>query len=126
VSTIDSNTASTSFPRLLVHLALTSKEEHEDAMKAQCNNLFHISLVVKEWRVLTIIDTGSRNNLESLDLLTNLVFPLVHYAIRSTLNGSIILVRQKVITTAHIHFLLAPIKTLLILMLCLWKHDRFC
>ena len=46
VDAIDSVTASADFPGLLVQRALAVHEEHEDSMKAQRNNLFHMFLVV--------------------------------------------------------------------------------
>jgi predicted aspartyl protease len=72
VNAINSEDASASFPSLLVQRVLSAQEQHEDDTKAQRNNLFHMFLVVQERRVLTIIDTGSCNNLVSSDLIRKL------------------------------------------------------
>nr|XP_034605584.1 uncharacterized protein LOC117865481 isoform X2 [Setaria viridis] len=60
---IDSLAASAGYESLLVQRVLTSQLGHKEE-KLQRRNLFHIFLIVKDCRVLTIIDSGSCNNLE--------------------------------------------------------------
>lgn len=66
---IDSVVATAGYPSLLVQRVLSSRVGHEEAMKIQRHNLFHMFLIVKDCRVLTIIDSGSCNNLVSSDLV---------------------------------------------------------
>ncbi|CAN6355662.1 unnamed protein product [Urochloa humidicola] len=71
--TIISSAAAAGFPSLLVQHVLTSHEGHEENdQKIQRNNLFHMFFVVQGRRVLTIIDSGSWNNLVSSDLVQKL------------------------------------------------------
>ena len=56
---IDSLAATADLPSLLVQRVLSSKAEHEDEEKLQHKNLFHKFLIVKDCRVLTIIDSRS-------------------------------------------------------------------
>ncbi|XP_039776987.1 uncharacterized protein LOC120644425 isoform X2 [Panicum virgatum] len=60
---IDSVATKGDLPSLLVQCVLSSKAEHEDGEKLQCTNLFHMFLKVKDYGVLTIIDSGSCSNL---------------------------------------------------------------
>ena len=69
---IDSNAATAHYPSLLVQRALTAQPTHEDEKQVQRNNLFYMYAIVKGRRVLTIIDTGSCNNLVSSDLVSKL------------------------------------------------------
>jgi hypothetical protein len=64
--TIDSLAASAGFPSFLV------QRVHEDEEKLQRKYLFHMFLIVKGCRVLTIIDSGSCSNLVSTDLVKKL------------------------------------------------------
>jgi len=69
---IDSITASAGYPSLIVQRVLSSCVVHEEDKQIQCHNLFHIYLIVQGCRVLTIIDSGSCNNLVSSDLVEKL------------------------------------------------------
>jgi hypothetical protein len=69
---IDSLATSAGFPSLLVQRMLSSKVKHKDEEKLQRKNLFHMFLIVKGCRVLTIIDSGSCSNLVSIDLVKKL------------------------------------------------------
>ena len=100
---IDSNAASEGFPSLLVQRALSSQEEREED-KIQRKNLFHMFALVNDHRVLTIIDTGSCNNLVSSDLVKKLGLttrPLRHSYHLQWLNNS---GKAKVTHSARIHF----------------------
>jgi hypothetical protein len=57
------------FPSLLVQRLLAAQLADEEDTKVQRNNLFDMFLIVQERYVLTIIDTGSCNNLVSSDLV---------------------------------------------------------
>jgi hypothetical protein len=57
------------FPSLLVQRLLAAQLADEEDTKVQHNNLFDMFLIVQERYVLTIIDTGSCNNLVSSDLV---------------------------------------------------------
>jgi len=70
--TIDSVAASVGYPSLLVQRVLSSRVVHEEEKQIQCHNLFHIYLIVQGCRVLTIIDSGSCNNLVSSNLVEKL------------------------------------------------------
>jgi hypothetical protein len=63
--TIDFDAAAAGFPSLLVQCVLAAQLADEEDTKVQHKNLFHMFLIVQEHRVLTIIDTGSCNNLVS-------------------------------------------------------------
>jgi len=69
---IDSIAASAGYPSLLVQRVLSSRVVHEEDKQIQRHNLFHIYLIVQGCRVLTIIDSGSCNNLVSSDLVEKL------------------------------------------------------
>jgi len=69
---IDSLAATVDLPSLLVQRVLSSKAEHETEEKLQRKNLFHMFLIVKDCRVLNIIDSGSCSNLVSSDLVKKL------------------------------------------------------
>jgi len=69
---IDSVAASVGYPSLLVQRVLSSRVVHEEEKQLQCHNLFHIYLMVQGYRVLTIIDSVSCNNLVSSDLVEKL------------------------------------------------------
>ncbi|RLN31243.1 putative retrotransposon protein [Panicum miliaceum] len=74
--TIDSVTASAGYKSLaLVQRTLSSHVERVEEEKLQCKNLFHMFLIVKDCRVLTIIDSGSCKNLVSSDLIQKLGLP---------------------------------------------------
>jgi len=64
--------ASTGYPSLFVQRVLSSHIEDEEEMQIQCHNFFHINLIVQGCHVLTIIYSGSCNNLVSSDLVENL------------------------------------------------------
>jgi len=64
--------ASAGYPSLLVQRVFSSRVGHEEEKQIQHHNLFHMYLIVQGCRVLTIIDSGSRNNLVSLDLVEKL------------------------------------------------------
>ena len=71
--TIDSVAAAADYPSLLVQRVLSTRVGHEEEeMKIQRHNLFHMYLIVQGCRVLTIIDSGSCNNLVSSDLVEKL------------------------------------------------------
>ena len=70
--TIDSVAAAADYPSLLVQRVLSTRVGHEEEMKIQRHNLFHMYLIVQGCRVLTIIDGGSCNNLVSSDLVDKL------------------------------------------------------
>ncbi len=70
--TIDSVAAAADYPSLLVQRVLSTHVGHEEEMKIQRHNLFHMYLIVQGCRVLTIIDSGSCNNLVSSDLVDKL------------------------------------------------------
>ena len=83
---------------------LTTQLGDEEETKVQCNNLFHMFLIVQERRVLTIIDTGSCNNLVSSDLVRKLGLPtreLCHSYYIQWFNNS---GKAKVTHSARIHF----------------------
>jgi len=69
---IDSVAASAGYPSFLVQRVLSSRVVHEEEKQLQRHNLFHIYLVVQGCRVLTIINSGSCNNLVSSDLVEKL------------------------------------------------------
>jgi hypothetical protein len=69
---IDSVAAAADYPSVLVQRVLSTRVEHEEEMKIQCHNLFHMYFIVQGCRVLTIIDNGSCNNLVSSDLVEKL------------------------------------------------------
>jgi hypothetical protein len=64
--------AAADYPSLLVQRVLSTCVGHEKEMTIQCNNLFHMYFIVQGCRVLTIIDSGSCNNLVSSDLVEKL------------------------------------------------------
>nr|XP_034583004.1 uncharacterized protein LOC117846013 [Setaria viridis] len=70
---IDSLAASVGYESLLVQRVLTSQLGHEEE-KLQRHNLFHMFLI-KDHRVLTIIDSGSCNNFVSSDLVAPAFVP---------------------------------------------------
>jgi len=72
---IDSVTAIAGYPSLLVQRVLSSRVVHEEDKQIQRHNLFHIYHIVQGCRVLTIIDSGSCNNLVSSDLVEKLGLP---------------------------------------------------
>jgi hypothetical protein len=69
---IDSVAAAADYPSLLVHRVLSTRVRHEEEMTIQRNNLFHMYLIIHGCRVLTIIDSGSCNNLASSYLVEKL------------------------------------------------------
>jgi len=69
---IDSMAASMGYPRLLVQRVLSSCVAHEEEMKIQHHNLIHMYLIVKGYRLLTIIDSRSCKNLMRSDLVDKL------------------------------------------------------
>jgi hypothetical protein len=69
---IDSVAAAVDYPSLLVQRVLSTHVGHEEEMKIQRHNLFHMYFIVYDCRVLTIIDSGSCNNLVSSDLVEKL------------------------------------------------------
>jgi len=69
---IDSVAASMGYPSHLVQRVLSSRVVHEEENQLQRNNLFHIYLIMQDCRVLTIIDSGSCNNLVSSGLVKKL------------------------------------------------------
>ena len=73
---IDSVAAAADYPSLLVQRVLSTRVGHEEEMKIQRHNLFHMYLIVQGCRVLTIIDCGSCNNLVSSDLVDKLVLTI--------------------------------------------------
>jgi hypothetical protein len=73
--TINSAAASADLPILMVQRVLSSHEEPEVEERIQRKNLFHMYLIVENCRVLTIIDSGSCNNLVSSDLVEKLKLP---------------------------------------------------
>jgi hypothetical protein len=66
---IDSLAASADFSSLLVWHVLSSKAEHENEEKLQRKNLYHIFLIIKGCRILTIINSKNCSNLVRLDLV---------------------------------------------------------
>ena len=72
VVAIDSMADSMRYPSLLVQRVLSSRVAHEEEMKIQYHNLFHMYLIMKGYRILTIIDSGSCNNLMRSDLVDKL------------------------------------------------------
>jgi hypothetical protein len=101
---IDSDVAIVGFPSLLVQRVLTTQLGDEEETKVQRNNLFYMVFIVQERCVLTIIDTGSYNNLVSSDLVRKLGFPtheLCHSYHIQWLNNS---GKAKVTHSARIHF----------------------
>ena len=64
--------ATADLPSLLVQRVLSSKAEHEDEEMLQRKNLFHMLLIGKDCRVLTIIDSGSCSNFMISDLVKKL------------------------------------------------------
>jgi hypothetical protein len=62
---IDSVAAAADYPSLLVQRVLSTRVRHEEEMMIQRHNLFHMYFIVQGCRVLTIIDSGSCNNLVS-------------------------------------------------------------
>jgi hypothetical protein len=68
---IDPMTAATGYKSILVQRTLSTQFEHEPE-KLQWHNLFNMFLIVKDFRVRTIIDSGSCNNLVSSDLVKKL------------------------------------------------------
>ena len=64
--------ATADLPSLLVQRVLSSKAEHEDEEMLQRKNLFHMLLIGKDCRVLTIIDSGSCSNFVISDLVKKL------------------------------------------------------
>jgi len=77
---IDSVAASAGYHSLLVQHVLSSHVVHEEDKQIQRHNLFHIYLIVQGYRVLTIIDSGSCNNLVSLDLVEKLGLTTRHHS----------------------------------------------
>jgi len=75
IITIDTVTASVGYPSLLVQHVLSSHVIYEEDKQIQSHNLFHIYLIVQGCRVLTIIDSGSCNNLVSSNLVEKLGLP---------------------------------------------------
>jgi hypothetical protein len=69
---IDSMAAAVDYPSLLVQCVLSTCVGHEEEMTIQHHNLFHMYFIVQGCRVLTIIDSGSCNNLVSSDLVEKL------------------------------------------------------
>jgi hypothetical protein len=69
---IDSVAAAVDYPSLLVQRVLSTRVGHKEEMTIQRNNLFHMYFIVQGCRVLTIIDSGSCNNLVSSDLVEKL------------------------------------------------------
>jgi hypothetical protein len=69
---IDSMAAIANYRSLLVQCALSTRVGHEEEMKIQRDNLFHMYFIVQDCRVLTIIDSGSCNNLVSSNLVEKL------------------------------------------------------
>ena len=135
VHTIDSHAASTGYPSLLVQCVLTSQVGCEEETKIQRNNLFHMFLVVQDRCVLTIIDTGSYNNLVSSDLvsklgLTTRAFPHPYHVQWFNSSG-----KANVTRSARIHFSVGsyqdyadfdvvPMQTYLLLLGRPWEYDK--
>jgi hypothetical protein len=84
--------------------------------KLQRHNLFQIFFVVKDYRVRTIIDGGSCNNLVSADFMTKIGlttrFHIHPYYIQWLNNSG----KAKVTHTARVHFLLVLIMIMPIVM----------
>jgi hypothetical protein len=64
--------AAADYPSLLVQRVLSTRVEKEEEMTIQRHNLYHMYFIVQGCRVLTIIDSGSCNNLVSSDLVEKL------------------------------------------------------
>jgi hypothetical protein len=77
-----------------VQCVLSTQLEHE-SKKLQCYNLFNMFLIVKDYHVRTIIDSGSCNNLVSSDLVKKLGLPNVLIPNLITSNCLTIVVRQR-------------------------------
>jgi hypothetical protein len=69
---IDSVAATADYPSLFVQRVLSTHVGHEEEMTIQRHNLFHMYFIMQGCRVLTIIDSGSCNNLVSSDLVVKL------------------------------------------------------
>jgi hypothetical protein len=72
--------------------------------KLQCHNLFLIFFITKDYRVCTIVDGGSCNNLVSADIMTKISLMThlhTHLYYIQWLNNS---GNTKVTHTAHVHF----------------------
>jgi hypothetical protein len=100
---IDTMTAVAGNKSILVQRVLSTQLEHEPE-KLQRYNLFNIFLVVKDYRVRIIIDSGSCNNLVSLDLieklsLTTRAHPKPYHLEWFNNSG-----KSKVTRSARIHF----------------------
>src|SRR5213075_130559 len=94
--------ATEKYRTLIVHRALSTKVESDD--KIQRHNLFHTFLIVKDYRVHTIIDGGSCNNLVNTEVVKKLGLPTrehTHpYHIQWINNSG----KVKVTQTARVHF----------------------
>ena len=124
--TIDYVAASAGYPSLLVQHVLSSRVGQVEEMKIQRHNLFHIYLIVQGCHVLTIIDSGSCNNLVSSDLVEKLGLTTQQYSYSYKLQWFNNSGKTKVTKSAALASLQAFIMILLILMLYLCKLVQFC
>ena len=92
---IDSVAATAGLSSLLVQRVLSLRVDQEEELHIQRHNLFHMFLIVKDCRVLTIIDSGSCNNLVSSDLVDKFGLPTRQRHILTSFNGLTIVVRQR-------------------------------
>jgi hypothetical protein len=103
---IDPMTTGAGYKSILVQCVLSTQLEHK-MEKLQRHNLFNMFLIVKDCRVRTIIDSGSCNNLVSLDLekklgLTTRAHPKPYHLKWFNNSG-----KPKVTRSARIHFLIS-------------------
>jgi hypothetical protein len=118
-----------------VQRVLSTREGHEEEMKIQRHNLFHMYFIVQGCHVLTIIDSGSCNNLVSSHLVEKLGLTTQQYSYPYKLqwfnnNGKI-----KVTKSARISFFkgsyhdtadfdVVPMQACSILLGCPWEFDN--
>jgi hypothetical protein len=124
--------ATNNYRTLIVHRALSATIGEDD--KCQCHNLFNMFLIVKDCRVHTIIDGGSRNNLVNVEVvmkhgLTTREHPHPYHIQWFNNNGKV-----KVTKTARIHFSIGsyhdfvdfdvvPTDACSLLLGCPWQFD---
>jgi hypothetical protein len=132
---IDSVATVADYPSHLVQRVLSTREGHEEEMKIQRHNLFHMYFIVQGCHVLTIIDSGSCNNLVSSHLVEKLGLTTQQYSYPYKLqwfnnNGKI-----KVTKSARISFFkgsyhdtadfdVVPMQACSILLGCPWEFDN--
>ena len=106
---------------------LSTQLEHEPEM-LQRHNLFHTFLIVKDCRVCTIIDSGSCNNLVSLDLVKKLGLTTYAHSKPYHLEWFNNSGKEKVTRSARIHYFIAdfdvvPMQACSLLLGHSWDYD---